>query len=53
MIATANPATYAGRNRLSEALMNRFEIQIVEGMSADDMSDIIISENELSVFFIN
>ncbi|HTL47627.1 MAG TPA: AAA family ATPase, partial [Verrucomicrobiae bacterium] len=44
LIATANPFTYAGRNRLSEALMNRFEVLFVENMDADEMAEIVKGE---------
>ncbi|MBI4971448.1 MAG: AAA family ATPase, partial [Candidatus Omnitrophica bacterium] len=43
-IATANPATYAGRNRFSEALMNRFEIHYVQPMTPEEMAEIVSKE---------
>ncbi len=53
LIATANPATYSGRNRLSEALMNRFEIMFVENMDAKEMAAILAGENKDKPVFVN
>ncbi len=46
LIATANPASYAGRNRLSEALMNRFEIQNIANMTSEEMAEVAVRENK-------
>ncbi|MBI1883606.1 MAG: AAA family ATPase [Chlamydiae bacterium] len=45
LAATANPDTYSGRNRLSEALMNRFEIHYIEDMAPSEMAEIVNREN--------
>jgi MoxR-like ATPase len=50
LAATANPQG-AGRNRLSEALLNRFEIQYVENMTHEEMAEIVRKENAGKEFF--
>ena len=44
VMATANPSSYSGRNRMSEAFMNRFEIINVDDMTPKEMADILIKQ---------
>ncbi|MFH1877887.1 MAG: AAA family ATPase, partial [Candidatus Omnitrophota bacterium] len=46
IVATANPSSYAGRNRMSEAFMNRFEIINVDDMTPEELVEIV--EQQLS-----
>ncbi len=43
LIATANPASYAGRNKFSEAFLNRFELHYIDDMQPEEMA-LIVSE---------
>ncbi|MDD5633990.1 MAG: AAA family ATPase, partial [Candidatus Omnitrophica bacterium] len=44
IMATANPSSYSGRKRLSEAFMNRFEIINLDAMTSDEMAEIVEME---------
>ncbi|MDP8219011.1 MAG: AAA family ATPase, partial [Candidatus Theseobacter exili] len=46
VIATANPSSYSGRNRMSEAFMNRFEIINVDDMTPKETADILSKQLE-------
>jgi len=47
LIVSGNPSTYAGRNRMSEAFMNRYEIHYVRSMSKEEMVEVLMEKFEL------
>ena len=54
IFATMNPMDYAGRKKMSPALMNRFRTKWVEPLTKEEMKEILTHEyNFLSVAMVN